>query len=432
MGEVYRARDLRLHRVVALKVLRSDRASDPEHQSRLLREARAASALQHPNIVSIYDILSERGALILVLEYVHGRTLDELIPKEGLRLHQVLAFGLQIADALAAAHAAGVVHRDLKPGNIKVTDQGTVKLLDFGLAKLLAPPAPVQDSDTQTITSVNDAVTEAGLVVGTVAYMSPEQAEGKSVDARSDIFSFGCVLYEMITGHRAFRGNSPASTLSAVLRDEPRSPVSVCSEVPRDVDKMVLRCLRKDRNRRWQTVSDLRIELEDLKQESDSGTLTPTVVPPSRSRGTRDATLVAAAVVTTGVLLAALWWTIGPHTKLLPVTLKPVPLTSNPGIEQYPTFSPDGNQLAFAWSGAQQQNFDINVKVIGAGDALRLTTEGDISANFSYHAHPRARRCRAKADRNRDSTNFGTRISSISPAHMVAGQPLAHHGGTGE
>ena len=216
MGVVYKALDTRLQRAVALKVLRTEAVNDPERIRRFVQEARAASALHHPNIVTVYDVDTARGIDFIAMEYVAGKPLDEILASGRLPLADTLRYAIQTADALATAHASGIVHRDLKPGNIMVDPRGGIKLLDFGLAKLVDPP--VTD---QTATVTRGPHTQEGTIVGTVAYMSPEQAEGKRVDARSDIFSFGAVLYEMTTGQRAFTGDSPISTLAAILHHEP-------------------------------------------------------------------------------------------------------------------------------------------------------------------------------------------------------------------
>src|SRR5712692_850007 len=216
MGEIFKAQDTRLNRVVAIKVLTSAN-SDSDRRRRFLQEAQAASALNHPNIITIHDIITEGDAEYMVMEFVHGKTLVDIIPKGGLRVPQVLKYAIQMADALQVAHAAGIIHRDLKPGNVMATDPGLVKILDFGLAKLTdrGPVSQVGDA-TQTIAEA--PLTVEGTIIGTVSYMSPEQAQGKKVDSRSDIFSFGLVLYEMATGQRAFIGDNALSTLSAILR----------------------------------------------------------------------------------------------------------------------------------------------------------------------------------------------------------------------
>ncbi len=268
MGEVYRARDLKLNRMVALKILRPEQGGDPGLRQRFLQEAQAASALNHPNIITIHDILSEDGTEIMVMELVNGRTLTEVIPRGGLRVPQVINYAAQIADALAAAHNAGIVHRDLKPGNIMVTDRDLVKLLDFGLAKLL-PSALNNDPDATNLAPL----TVQGSIVGTLCYMSPEQAQGQPADHRSDIFSFGAVLYEMATGMRAFTGENGISMLSSVLRDEPRRVLEITPDVPPVLSDVIHRCLQKHPDARFQSMNELRDGLLRLRQLSESGNL---------------------------------------------------------------------------------------------------------------------------------------------------------------
>ncbi len=270
MGEVYQARDTKLNRLVAIKVLKVEASRKSESQRRFMQEAQSASGLNHPNIITIYDIFTESGADMLIMEYVAGQTLVNLIPKGGLRTPQVLNYGTQMADALATAHNAGIVHRDLKPGNIMVTESGLVKILDFGLAKIVAPPSTGEDPDA---TLASNQLTVEGAIIGTVAYMSPEQARGKRVDLRSDIFSFGAVLYEMATGQRAFPGADTVSTLTAVLRDDARPMHEVAPDVPPELDSVIQRCMRKEPDERWQTMKEVWQELMALKQNSDTGTL---------------------------------------------------------------------------------------------------------------------------------------------------------------
>jgi eukaryotic-like serine/threonine-protein kinase len=277
MGVVYKARDTHLDRFVAVKVLSADKVADEDRKRRFVQEAKSASALNHPNIVHIYDIAQSEGIDFIAMEYVDGKTLDDLIGRKALKLGEALKYAIQIADALARAHAAGIVHRDLKPANIMVDEHGLVKVLDFGLAKLTETVSTDEDSPTQTFR----ATTEEGMVVGTAAYMSPEQAEGRKVDARSDIFSFGAVLYEMVTGRRAFHGDSRMSTLAAVLHQEPK-PIE---DVPHDLEKIITRCLRKDPERRFHLMKDLRVELDELREESASGSLAASM--PRRKRRTR-------------------------------------------------------------------------------------------------------------------------------------------------
>ena len=272
MGDIYKAHDARLNRFVAVKVLSSANAGDPERRRRFIQEAQAASGLNHPNIITIHDIVNEPEGDYMVMEFVSGKTLVDLIPKGGLRPPQALKYGVQMADALSAAHAAGIVHRDLKPGNVMVTDSGLVKVLDFGLAKLTdRGPASNMGDNTQTIAEA--PLTVEGSIIGTVSYMSPEQAQGKKVDTRSDIFSFGVVFYEMLTGTRAFSGDSALSTLSAILRDEHKPMVQIAPDVPPQLELLITRCLRKNPDERWQSMKDVLAALGALKHESDSGQL---------------------------------------------------------------------------------------------------------------------------------------------------------------
>ena len=261
MGEVYKARDSRLNRFVAVKVLPADRVSDPRRKQRFMQEAQAASALNHPNIITLHDIAVDGDRDYLVMEYVAGKTLDTLIPRTGMRLGDLLHIALQVAEGLSAAHAAGIVHRDLKPSNIIVSEKGWVKILDFGLAKLTEPG----DASADAVTQEWSSRTEEGTVLGTAAYMSPEQAEGRMSDWRSDIFSFGAVLYEMASGHRAFQAGSPAATMAAVLYKEPPPLQDVVPDVPEELERIIVRCLRKEPARRQQHMTDVAVLLQDLK-----------------------------------------------------------------------------------------------------------------------------------------------------------------------
>ena len=274
MGEIYKALDTRLNRTVAIKVLPSAKSGDPDRRRRFLQEAQAASSLNHPSIITIHDVISEGDTEFMVMEYVQGKTLNDLIPKGGLRVPLLIKYALQMADALSTAHAAGIVHRDLKPANAMVTESGLVKILDFGLAKLTdrGPVPDTGDDRTRTIANVAPMTVE-GSILGTVSYMSPEQAQGKKVDTRSDIFSFGAVLYEMATGVRAFEGESSLSTLSAILRDEAKPMSTVAPDVPPQLETVIQRCLRKLPDDRWQSMKDVQTALSALKRESDSGSL---------------------------------------------------------------------------------------------------------------------------------------------------------------
>ncbi len=283
MGVVYKAVDSRLGRTAAIKIL-STTALNADRERRFVQEAKAASSLNHPNIVTIYDIdtqeIDGKPVQYIAMEYVAGETLDHLIGKKGLKVRDGLKYASQIADALAAAHAAGIVHRDLKPANVIVTQQGLVKILDFGLAKL--NESTEADAYAETLHGEGSPITEDGTILGTVAYMSPEQAEGKKVDSRSDVFSFGSVLYEMVTGQRAFAGGSKLSSLSAVLYKDPQLPSQAAPEIPAELDRIIVRCLKKEPERRWQTMADVKVALDELREEMDlskSGFIPP-VVPP--------------------------------------------------------------------------------------------------------------------------------------------------------
>jgi len=268
MGEVYRAKDTRLGRDVAVKLLQAEFAGDPDRLARFEREARVVAGLNHPNIVVLYSVEEEHGDRFLTMELVEGRSLDRLVTKGGLPLAHLLDLAIPLADALAAAHDRGVVHRDLKPANVMVTGNGIVKVLDFGLAKLSSPGSPLDA--TQAI-SAAAPLSAPAMVVGTVPYMAPEQIRGETVDARTDVFAFGILLYELATGRRPFQGVTAADVSSAILRDPPPPLLSLRSDLPPDLVRIIGRCLEKDPERRVQNVKDVRNELELVRRELDSG-----------------------------------------------------------------------------------------------------------------------------------------------------------------
>jgi eukaryotic-like serine/threonine-protein kinase len=374
MGVVYKARDTHLDRFVAIKVLPADKVADPERKRRFVHEAKAASALNHPNIVTIYDISSDGGQDFIAMEYVAGKTLDQLKGRDGLPVSVALKYAIQIADALARAHSAGIVHRDLKPSNIMVDEHGLVKVLDFGLAKL----TQASEASSEESTLPLKPTTDEGVIVGTAAYMSPEQAQGLKVDVRTDIFSFGAVLYEMLSGRRAFHGKSTMDTLAAILNKEPEA---LDSKVPHEVGKVVSRCLRKERERRYQHMDDVHLALQELKEESESGTLAgarPT------KRPYRRVAIWAGTALAVGLLVGGGWYLRTAVRKSNP-PLVAVPLTSYPGFQVQPSFSPDSKQVVFSWNGEKQDNWDIYVKMIGSPTPLRLTTNpaADFAPSFS-------------------------------------------------
>ena len=321
MGDIYKAQDSRLNRVVAVKVLAHGGGEDSERRRRFIQEAQAASGLNHPNIIVIHDILSEPDADFMVMEYVSGKTLLDLIPKGGLRVPQALQLAMQMADALSVAHAAGIVHRDLKPANVMVTDSGLVKILDFGLAKLTENAQFGYDDKTRTIAAA--PLTVEGSIVGTVSYMSPEQAQGHKVDARSDIFSFGVVLYEMVTGARAFQGDNALSTLSAILRDEARPVTEIAPDAPPQIEQLIERCLRKNPDDRWQSIEDVRAALSALKHESDSGQLyRPRVATAPQKRVPMAALAIGGAVLALAAAGGGTWWWMHPRGAAQPVAVE--------------------------------------------------------------------------------------------------------------
>ena len=367
MGVVYKARDTHLDRTVAIKVLPRDKVCDPVRKQRFVQEAKAASALNHPGIITVHDIRSDAGIDFIVMEFVEGETLDQMIPPKGLRPAQALRYSVGIADALAKAHEAGIIHRDLKPSNVMVTKDGRTKILDFGLAKLIEPSS--SPSEATTLTS---PLTEDGMVLGTTAYMSPEQAEGRELSPRSDIFSFGSVLYEMLTGRKAFPGGSTLSILSRILNEDPTPPAQLAPSMPLELEKIVLRCLRKDPARRYQSMADLKVALEDIEEESRTG---------KPVSGAAWSLRWVWAVVLPVLLIAGYFAWRAWRVPEAVAPLRAVPLTSLPGVQRYPSFSPEGDRVAFTWDGPKQDNPDIYVQQIGVGTPLRLTSDANNDFN---------------------------------------------------
>lgn len=353
MGAVYRAFDTRLQRQVAIKVLLPELVDDPNHAQRLLREARAASALNHPNIVTVYEIGSEGGLDFIAMEYLEGRSLASLIPSKGLGMKRAMDYALQIAEGLAHAHGAGVVHGDLKPGNVMVNGGGRIKLLDFGLARRLRLTA-----------NQSRSLTVKGEIAGTPSYMAPEQAEGKTADERTDVFAFGAVLYEMLSGRRAFQGDSTLAVLGAVLREEP-PPVS---GVPHELERILRLCLRKDPARRFQNIGDIKLQLEEMK-----------VAEPTPTARNRRPWLLAAALGLVLIVVAALG---ALQLSRRPAAREPsgmVQLTADVGLTFQPAISADGRLVAY--SSDRGGNLDIWVQQMAGGDPVQLTKGlGDNSA----------------------------------------------------
>ena len=366
MGEVYLAEDTQLGRRVALKLLPPEHTQDEERLRRFKQEAKAASALNHPNILTIHEVGEVDGHHFIATEFIDGETLRSSLALTGsMKTGQALNVATQVASALVAAHEAGIVHRDIKPENVMLRPDGYVKVLDFGLAKLTETVA-AQPVDTSATTMPRVAHTESGVVLGTAQYMSPEQAAGRKVDARSDIFSFGAVLYEMLTGERAFKGDSLMETVAAILNQEPKP---LPTKIPPELVKVILRCLRKDPARRYQTMADLKVALEDLREETRSGQQIFTPLP----RRWTWAISVAVLLVVVALVGLFVWqpWRAPESTE----PRRAEALTTFPGQELYPSLSPDGDRVVFTWTGPKQDNTDIYVQQIGAGSPLRLTTD---------------------------------------------------------
>ena len=374
MGEVYRAFDPRLAREVAIKVVADDLSGDLARRERFRREAHAIASLSHPHIVTVHSAEDIDGHLVLVMELVDGKTLADLIPAGGMPLTRLVKIAVQMADALGAAHDRGIVHRDLKPRNVMVTTDGRVKVLDFGLAKLREARQGSDDALGQVTASLH-ALTAEGRIVGTAAYMSPEQAEGRRLDHRSDLFSTGIVLYELATGERPFTGESVVSVLSSILRDAPRPLAEINPRLPREFTRIVRRCLAKDPDERYQSAKDLRLDLEDLRQELGSSDQLPAVA------GPRDASR-ASLLPFVGVGAVALALGGVAATTLLPrggtrgsgvALVSAERLTVEPGPEGSPSISPDGQWVLYTRSTGGLTH--IFLQAVGGERPLNLTAE---------------------------------------------------------
>lgn len=377
MGVVFKARDNRLDRIVAIKIMRAELVADADRKRRFISEARAASALNHPNIVTVYDIGSENGTDFIVMEYVVGKSLAEICQKKALPLSQCLAYAIQIAAALAVAHRASVIHRDLKPGNIVVGPDGQIKLLDFGLAKLIRPDSSsdgVHTAETITVADAGGSLTESGQILGTVSYMSPEQFTGGKVDSQTDIFSFGVLLYEIVTGSLPFHGPSVVETAAEILRREPRNPRDLVPTIPRPLERIIVRCLQKDPDERFHSIADVGRLLEDVRAdlatrpESDAS-----AVPLQRpARNWKLFSLGSVGLL----LLAALGfsaWHLHPAAEDDATVL--TRLTFDPGLTTDPAVSSDGRMLAFASDRNGHSNLDIWVRQLAGGEPLQITRD---------------------------------------------------------
>ena len=341
MGEVYRARDTRLERSVAIKVLAPHLAERPEHRQRLEREAKAISSLSHPHICPLYDVGHENGVDFLVMEFIEGETLADRLARGPLPIEEVLRYGIQIADALEKAHRQGIVHRDLKPGNVMVTASGA-KLLDFGLAR--ADAGSVDGGDLTVSPTVSKPLTAAGTVIGTYQYMAPEQLEGKTADARTDIFALGAVLYEMATGQRAFRAETQASLIGAIMHEQPQPVSTVQPMIPPAFDRVIQSCLAKDPEERWQTAHDVKLQLQWI---AEGGSVVGLPAPVAARRKSRERLAwIAFAIAVLAAALFAVGYVRRAPAPLLQTRFEIVPPPELATVGS-PRISPDGRFLAY-------------------------------------------------------------------------------------
>ncbi|HYA26261.1 MAG TPA: serine/threonine-protein kinase, partial [Terriglobales bacterium] len=382
MGEVYRARDSRLKRDVAVKVLPKALSSDPDRLRRFEQEALATAALNHPNILAVFDIGDNQGSPYVVSELLEGETLRDRLRTGPIPVRKALEYALQVAHGLAAAHEKGIIHRDLKPENLFLTKDGRVKILDFGLAKL-TQSEPGAHASLATVSHG----TEAGVVLGTAGYMSPEQVRGQSLDARSDIFSFGAILYEMLSGKRAFHGATPADTMSSILKEEPADLSATNRNISPALERIVHHCLEKNPEARFHSASDIAFDLEHLSGISaGSARVAPVeAAPPSRRNLIGLVGALALALMTLGVG----WWFGHASTYTAPPEYKQI--TFRTGFVSNARFAPDGTVVYSAsWEGGDKQLYmsrenEPNARELGVKDAelLAISRKGELAIRLN-------------------------------------------------
>ena len=363
MGVVYKAEDTKLDRPVALKFLAPHLVEDEEARQRFVREAKAAAALDHPNICTVYEIDEADGQSFIAMAYLEGESLQAKIESGPFKIDAAIETAIQMARGLAAAHQKDIVHRDIKPANVMITVGGAgiepqAKLMDFGLAQLKG----------------KTRLTKEGTTLGTVAYMSPEQAQGLDLDRRSDIWSLGVVLYEMVSGRLPFQGEYDQAILYGVLHEDPEPLTGLRTGVPKELERIANKALAKEPSSRYQHVDDMLVDLSELKRSRESDSTRPG--PPAAAKQPGKTWLAGALAAALGIAaLIALWPGVGGEPENAAPVYQETPLTSYPGVEREPTFSPDGSQVAFAWNGPNEDNFDTYVQVVGSANPVRITSD---------------------------------------------------------